>query len=561
MLRISFISLLFILGCQSNKTGDLVLINANIITVNPNHPSASSIAISNGKLIYVGDSSGIKNYIGDDTEVLDLNGKTVTPGFIEAHAHLMNLGKYLINIDLTKIKNWDEAKVLISDAVTNSKPGEWIIGRGWHQEKWDKLPEKTVEGYPVHNSISEISPDNPVLLEHASGHGIFVNAKAMEIAAVDSNTPNPAGGKIIRNKKGDLSGIFLETAENLIMSHYNSYIKSLSKEDQKNLTLKMIAAATNHVLENGITTFQDAGTYFKDLDLLKELASNNSLNIRIWSMISSEEIFSDENLQKYRTIGFGNNYLTVRAIKQYADGALGSRGAWMIEPYSDMPSTSGINVTPLDQIQRSADLAIKHDYQLCTHAIGDRGNREMLDIYKKSLNGSKDKRWRIEHAQHLSLDDISRFSKLGIIASMQTVHCISDGPWVPKRIGNQRSEEGAYVWQKLLASNAKIANGTDAPVERLSPIENYYAAVTRRLKDGSQFYPKQVLSREQALASLTIWNAYAGFEENIKGSIEVGKLADLVILSQDIITIPEEDILKTAIDYTIVDGKIKFKRN
>jgi predicted amidohydrolase YtcJ len=277
-------------------------------------------------------------------------------------------------------------------------------------------------------------------------------------------------------------------------------------------------------------------------------------------MISSEEELSDSLLNQYRMIGFGNHFLTVRAIKQYIDGALGTRGAWMLQPYSDMPSTSGINVTPLEQIRQTAQLAYDHDYQLCVHAIGDRGNREILDIYQQTLQGHSDRRWRIEHAQHLSLDDISRFAGLGVIASFQTVHCTSDGPWVPKRIGDRRAEQGAYVWQKVLQNGAHLANGTDAPVERINVIENFYAAVSRKLNDGSRFYPAQVLSREQALASLTIWNAWAAFEEDIKGSIEKGKLADLVVLSQDLLTVPEEEILNTTVDMTILDGRVVFKR-
>jgi len=277
-------------------------------------------------------------------------------------------------------------------------------------------------------------------------------------------------------------------------------------------------------------------------------------------MISSEEKLTNEVLQKYRMVGAGNNFLTVRAIKQYIDGALGTHGAWLLQPYSDMPSTSGINVTPLDKIRQTAQLAFDNNYQLCTHAIGDRGNREMLDIYQQVLQGQKDRRWRIEHAQHLSVEDISRFAGLGIIASFQTVHCTSDGPWVAKRIGDKRAEEGAYVWQKILQSAGHLANGTDAPVESINVIENYYAAVTRRLNDGTQFYPQQVLSRKQALASVTIWNAYAAFEENIKGSITAGKLADMAVLSQDILTVPEEEILNTTVDMTILDGKVVFKR-
>ncbi|KAA3610326.1 MAG: amidohydrolase [Calditrichaeota bacterium] len=559
MKKILFSILIFLTGCYQQTEINLILTNANVITLNRKNPQAQIVVIKNDKIHHVGSMADLDNYIEPSTKIIDLQGKTVIPGFIDAHAHFMSLGNSLINIDLNQITNWDEAVKKVESSLKDSQMGDWITGRGWHQEKWEKSPKQNVDGYPVHNSISSFSPDNPVLLKHASGHAIFVNAKAMEIAGIDSKTKDPDGGEIIRDADGNPTGVLLETAMDLVYDRYKEYQESLSLEEQNRINLEYIKAATEHCLENGVTTFHDAGVWFKEIDLFKKLAKKDALDIRLWVMISSEESLSHKLLKKYKMIGFGNDHLTVRAIKQYADGALGSRGAWMLEPYTDMPSTSGLNVTPLDSIKRTAQLAFKNGYQLCTHAIGDRGNREMLDIYQNTLNGDLFRRWRIEHAQHLSLDDITRFDSMGIIASMQTVHCTSDGPWVPVRIGDKRSEQGAYVWQKILQSGAYIANGTDSPVERLSPIANYYAAVTRRLNDGSQFYPKQVLSRKDALKSLTIWNAFAGFEENIKGSIEVGKLADLVVLSQNILTVPKDEILNTKVLYTIVGGNVKYE--
>jgi len=547
------------MGCTTNSNqNSYVLNNANIITMNPDQLKVETVVISGNKILFAGKQLDAKEYITENSKVIDLQGKTLIPGFIEGHAHLWNLGRFLINIDLKNIKSWDEAVDLVKQAADKAEPGQWILGRGWHQEKWQQIPANAIDGYPVHEEISRVSPNNPLRLKHASGHASIVNQKAMELAGINSATANLGDGIILKDLNGDPTGVLLEDAADLVNDVYDAYINSLSVTEKKEYFRNLIHKTARHCLENGITSFHDGGSYFHEIDVLKEMADSRELPLRFWIMISSEEELNESLLKKYRLIGEGDNHLTVRAIKQYVDGALGTRGAWMLQPYSDMPSSSGINVTPLSAINHTAQLAFENDYQLCTHAIGDRGNREMLDIYHKHLQKDNGKRWRIEHAQHLSLDDIPRFTELGVIASFQSVHCTSDGPWVPKRIGAKRSEEGAYVWQKVLQSGAHLANGTDAPVERINVIENYYAAVTRQLNDGSSFYPQQVLSREQALASVTIWNAYAAFEEDIKGSIEVGKLADLVVLSQDILTVPEDQILNTTIDMTILDGRVVY---
>lgn len=558
MKKLLFLTL-FVIACSNSQKADLIIYNGNVATLNPDQPAAELIAVTGDRISFIGNNADLDNLKNESTQLIDAAGKRIIPAFIEGHAHFLSLGSSLANLDLSAIRNWDETINLVKNAASQAKSGEWIIGRGWHQEKWESPPSPSVKGYPTHAGISDVSPDNPVMLSHASGHGIFANAKAMQLAGINAQTPDIAGGEIIRDSRGNPTGIFLETAQEVIGAVYQKHLQSLTQAEQRQQYIKQIEAASRHCLENGVASFHDAGAYLNEIDLFKDLAIKDSLDLRLWVMISSAEILTDTILQKYKMLGIGNNHLTVRAIKQYIDGALGSRGAWMLQPYSDIPSTSGQNVTPLDSIRKVANLAYNNGYQLCTHAIGDRGDREMLDIYQQSLQGDLSRRWRIEHAQHLSLQDIPRFAELGVVASMQSVHCTSDGPWVPKRIGDKRAEEGAYVWQKLLQSGAHLANGTDAPVERLNPFENYYAAVTRRLTDGSQFYPEQVLSREEALKSLTLWNAYAGFEEDIKGSLEVGKLADIVILSQDILTIPEEQIKDTRVEYTIVGGEIKYK--
>jgi predicted amidohydrolase YtcJ len=328
---------------------------------------------------------------------------------------------------------------------------------------------------------------------------------------------------------------------------------------------KSIDLATDECLSKGITSFEDAGSPLATVDTFRRMADAGELRLRLWIMLRGSNQELEPNLDRYRTIGAGDNHFTVRAIKRYMDGALGSRGAWLLAPYADKPDSTGLNVEDPADIQRAAEMALRHGYQLCVHAIGDRANREVLDIYERVFrerpgNGSNGLRWRIEHAQHLNAADIPRFGRMGVIAAMQGIHCTSDGPYVILRLGPQRAEEGAYVWQKLMKTGAVVGNGTDAPVEDVSPLACFYASVSRKLKDGSVFYPDQRMSRAEALRSYTWNNAYAAFEENLKGSREPGKLADVTVLSRDIMTIPEDEIPATDVVYTIVGGKVMFDR-
>jgi len=539
---------------------DLILYNGNIITLEPSLSNGSAVAIKGDRILLAGDLKSMQRFKTEHTQMIDLMGQTAIPGFIEGHAHFISTGKALLSLDLTTAHNWQDIVDMVQAAAKKTKPGQWITGRGWHQEKWNHAPVNAINGYPVHNRLSAISPNNPVYLSHASGHAVFANANAMLLAGVTNATPDPQGGIIMRDKSGQATGLFSENASGIIYTAYEKSLAKLSPDERELQTVTYINAAEQECLKNGITTFQDAGSSTSDMDLFQKLAAEGKLKLHLWTMISSEEHITDALLNKYGGVGQFNNMLTIGAIKQYADGALGSRSAWMLQPYSDMPSTSGQNVTPLDSIRMVARLAYKHGFQLCTHAIGDRANREILDIYEEIAKGDTTRRWRIEHAQHLSPADIPRFHQLGVIAAMQTIHCTSDGPWVPTRIGEKRAAEGAYVWQKLLKSGARISNGTDSPVEKVNPIANYYAAVTRRMVNGEQFYPDQVLTREQALQSLTIWNAYAAFEETIKGTMAPGKLADITVLSQNLLTVPEDKIRDTMVMYTIVSGKIAYKR-
>ncbi|MGO9262524.1 MAG: amidohydrolase [Bryobacteraceae bacterium] len=539
----------------------LVLRNGKIVTMNASAPTAQAIAVRGDKIAALGSDREAAQWIGPTTKVIDLHGMTAIPGFIEGHGHFTGVGEFRMGLDLREARTWDDIVAQVARAAKQAKPGDWIVGRGWHQSKWDHAPDPNVEGFPLHASLDKVSPDNPVLLTHASGHASFVNATAMQLAGIARDTPNPAGGEILKDSAGNPTGLLRERAGSLASGVYGKW--QASHQDLQ----KEIALATGECLAKGITSFEDAGSPPATVDVFRAMAEKGDLRIRMWVMLRASNAVLQANLDRYRTIGAGGGYLTVRAIKRYMDGALGSRGAWLLAPYTDKPDSTGLNVEDPADIRETGELALQHGYQLCVHAIGDRANREVLDIYESLFREhperhpeQKDLRWRIEHAQHLSAADIPRFGQLGVIAAMQSIHCTSDAPYVLLRLGPQRAEEGAYVWQKLMKSGAIVGNGTDAPVEDVSPLACYYAAVSRKLKDGSVFYADQRMSREEALRSYTWNNAYAAFEEKVKGSLEPGKLADITVLSRDILTIPEDQIPATDVVYTIVGGKVMFQR-
>jgi predicted amidohydrolase YtcJ len=555
-------AILFV-GCsEEGVKADLVLLNGKIVTMDEANSKVEALAITADSITALGSKAEIEEYIGELTEVIDLKGKLAIPGFIESHAHFKSLGSTQMKLDLTGADNWDEIIAMVVNEAERVGPGEWILGRGWHQEKWDPVPEPNVNRYPVHNVLSEAVPYNPVMLTHVSGHALFVNAKAMELAGINETTKDPRGGKIVRDENGNPIGVFEEEAENLIERVFNIYRSQKTPEQIKQDSVRAILLANEECLVNGITTFHDAGTSFEMIDLFKELIDSNKIGVRLYMMIYDNMKELKEKISDYRMIGYGDNQLTVRAIKKYVDGALGSRGAWLLAPYDDLTDHYGLSVTSLKKLRETAELAIENGIQLCIHSIGDRGNREVLNIYEKTFKShpeQKDLRWRIEHAQHLSKNDLPRFAELGIIASMQGVHCTSDAVFVPARLGNYRAKTGAYVWRDLIDAGVTVCNGTDAPVEKVNPILNYYSTVTRKLEDGTEFYPEQKMTRMEALKSYTINGAYAAFEENIKGSLVPGKLADITVLSKDILTIPDEEILNTKVLYTIIGGKILYR--
>ena len=548
-------------GRAAVEPATLVLHKGRIATVDDAKPEAQALAARGDTLVAVGTNEEIAPYIGPKTRVIDLQGRRAVPGFIEGHGHFTGVGEARIVLNLMHVKNWDEVVATVKQAAAKARPGEWIRGRGWHQDKWDRRPEPAVEDFPTHHALSAASPDNPVVLGHASGHASFANAKAMELAGITRNTKSPAGGEILKDAKGEPTGLFRETADGLLDAAYARAREGMKPEEREAEIRRQIQLADEEAVAKGVTSFQDAGSSFETIDVFKKVAAEGKLGLRLWVMIRDSNERMAQRLGAYRLVDGYDKHLTVRAIKHTLDGALGSRGAWLLEPYSDLPSSRGLETTPLATVEATARLAMKHDYQLCVHAIGDRANRETLNLFEAAFKAhpeKKDVRWRVEHAQHLHPADIPRFGRLGVIASMQGIHCTSDAVFVPARLGARRSEEGAYVWQKLMKSGAVIANGTDAPVEDVDPIASFYATVTRRLADGSTFYPDQRMSRPQALRSYT-WNAaYAAFEEGAKGSLAVGKLADVTVLSKDILTVPDDEIRNARVDFTIVGGKVLY---
>jgi hypothetical protein len=540
---------------------DLVLTHGKVVTVESAMPEAQAVAIVGDRIADIGSSADVKRHVGPKTQVIDLKGQLVIPGFIEGHGHFTGVGQAQLNLNLMKTSSWQEIVAMVEAAAKKAKPGQWIYGRGWHQEKWTLKPEPNVEGFPTHEALSRVSPDNPVLLTHASGHATFANAKAMELSGITRDTPNPAGGDILKDAQGNPIGAFRETASRLIRRGAGEPRRTDAEEAAR--ARRILELASQEVLSKGVTSFQDAGSTVSDVDLMKQMIDEGKINVRLWIMLRMNNEALAANLARYRTIDYGSGFLTVRGIKKSIDGALGSRGAWLLEPYSDKPGDTGHNTTSIDEIREAAKLAIQHGYQMCVHAIGDRANRETLDIFEEIFKANperKDLRWRIEHAQHLHPADIPRFGRLGVIASMQGVHCTSDAPYVIARLGRQRAEDGAYVWQKLAKSGAIVSNGTDAPVEDVDPIASFYSTVSRKLTDGSVFFPDQRMSRLEALKSYTINAAYAAFEEGSRGSLKSGKYADMVVLSKDIMTMPEDQIPSAEVMYTIVGGKVRFKK-
>ena len=552
---------LFIFGCEDQKA-DMIIHNGVIYTMNDLNPITEAVAVGDGKIIALGKYRDLDPLINAKTKIINLSGAMMTPGIIEGHGHFYGLGLAKMQLDLSKTESYQDLIDMVSDAVRNSNPGEWILGRGWHQSKWSDNKDDFVKGFQTHDRLSEVSPKNPVWLKHASGHAGFANQNAMDIANVNRETEFGFGGEIIKDLSKEPTGVFNERAQGLISSHIDN---NLSEDSD----IRAIELAVKTSLENGITSFHDAGTEKKTIEILREAINRGILKVRIYAMLTSRDTtLLNEWYKKGPEIGTGGDLLTIRSIKLNADGALGSRGAWLIDEYTDRPGHYGMPTQSMEYVYRVAKNGLLSGFQVNSHAIGDKANREILNEYEKVFNEHPDlaanHRWRIEHAQHVAPADIPRFGRMKVIPSIQGIHMSSDRPWAIDRLGKKRIEESAYVWRDLIDHGAILINGSDVPVEPINPIASFYASTTRKTLKGFPdfgYEPKQKMTRIEALKSYTLNAAYGAFEENIKGSIEIGKYADFTVFSQNLITIPEDKILDTKILYTIVNGVVEYQAN
>ena len=551
-------------GCAATpEPADLVLRGGTIVTMDPARPRAQALAARAGRIVAIGDDEAVAAFVGPTTRVVPLGDLVAVPGLIEGHGHLLGLGRARASLDLTSARDWDEVVARVAKAAASKPAGAWILGWGWHQEKWDRPPSPAVEGYPVHDALSRAAPHHPVLLKHAAGaHMGIVNSAAMALAGIDAATPDPPGGTILRDPEGRPTGVLRENAYQLALTAYDRSRASRSPQERETETRHELAVASEECLRKGITSFQDAHSSLEEIDLFRRVAEDGKLPIRLYVMVLEPNDVLRARLGRYRWIGLADDHLTVRAVKKQMDGALGAHGAWLLAPYADLPAGSGLNTTTPAEIEEAARIALDHGFQLAVHAIGDRANRETLDVYARALAQRKSPegpRFRVEHAQLLAPEDVPRFAALGVIASMQGIHCTSDGPWVEERIGPERAEERAYVWRRLLDAGATVCNGTDTPIEDVDPIANFHSSVTRVMNDGRAFYPAQAMSREEALRSMTRDAAYAAFEEGIKGTLAPGKLADVTVLTKDLLTCSREELRDVRVAFTIVGGRVLYE--
>lgn len=545
--------LFFFTGCSSDQSPDLIITNAHIVTVDESLPEAEAIAIRDGIIIAVGDAATIEALAGSRTEVKDAQGRLVTPGFIDAHAHFWGVGSLRLQLDLLGKPSWQSIVDAVAAAVDQAEPGDLIVGRGWHQNDWSEAPQRMVGDLPHHEKLSAVSPQNPVILTHASGHMTFANAYAMAQLGITAETPDPAGGEIVREADGSPAGPFRQRASNLLAPLRNTWEPDMAQ---------VVRMAEREALSLGITTFGDAGTPVHHVREMMRVHEQEPLQVRLHLMVRDRTDVMTEALPELAGAIAGDPFFRVSGIKRAIDGALGTHGAWMLEPYADNPGTAGFNTTPLETIREAGELALEHGLQLAVHAIGDRGNREALDLYEALFEEhgvyGPYLRWRIEHAQNLHPDDVPRFRELGVVAAMQGVHATSDGPWVARRISEARAQRGAYIWRTLLENDVVIINGTDAPVERLNPMHSFHSSVTRLMPTGDVFFGEQVMTREEALRSYTLDSAYGIFRENDLGSLTPGKFADLVIWSGDFMRDDTETIRDILPLTTIVGGRVVY---
>lgn len=542
-----------------NQPADLVLKNANIYTVDEHKPNAQAVAVRRDKIVFVGSDVEVQGYVGQNTRVLDLKGATVLPGLTDSHYHFLGVGARELTFNLEGTKSLEELLSRVKERAAAAKPGEWIIGRGWIETFW------TPPAFPTRWDLDKVSPDNPVTLTRADGHAIVVNSAALKLAGIDRNTRAPFGGEISKDKNGEPNGMLLDHAQELVRS-------KVPREDAADPEKAAIAADKRSIML-GWCEVQDPGGSWDDVDVYKKLYQAGSLNVRIYKAVYGPGPQADRLLREGAEIGLFNHHLTVRSIKVVSDGALGSRGAALLAPYSDKPDTSGFLTVQADALRPMLISALKQGIQVETHAIGDKANRFILDEYERAFKAVPsaerkvaDPRWRDEHTQIVSPSDLPRFAQLRVIPSMQPSHAIGDLFFAPRRLGLERLK-GAYAWETLIKSGVPVPGGSDAPVERGEPMIEFYAAVARKplpshvqggALEANVWHPEEAMTREQALKAFTIWAAYAAFEEDSKGTIAPGKLADFTVLSADIMKIPEPEILQTTNLMTIIGGSVVF---
>ena len=545
-----------------------IIITGKIYTAEDANPVVEAVVVEAGKFSFVGSKEDALAHAPNASSLRDLGTDIAYPGFVEGHGHFASLGRALISLDLSTPKTFIGMVDQVAQATATTPENEVILGRGWHQSKWSKAPSLTVDGFPTHRGLSEVSPNHPVVLKHANGHTLMLNAKAMSVLGINKLTTAPEGGVVVKDTRGMPTGILHETAMALAAPLTVFTAESATRA---------LLAAQDHAIKQGITSFHDAGIDAVEVEAQQIVDGDQRLKIRLFSMISA----SDPELTEYwlntaPVVASEDSRLTLNAFKVVMDGALGSRTAWLHEPYSDDPTTVGLQTADADRLATLMERSRVNGWQINTHAIGDRANRETLDLYQRAFTSAQnsmqkpganatqhsvqDLRWRVEHAQHIDPLDVPRFGELGVIAAIQGVHCISDGPWVPSRLGEVRTKLTSYPWRDLIDTGAVVANGTDVPVEAIDPIASFYASVSRMTNSGEKFYPEQAMTRAEALASYTINNAYAAFEESHKGSLTPGKLADIVVLSQNVLSVDEEQIPNTEVDMTIVAGQVRYQR-
>lgn len=531
------------------QPADLVVLNAKVYTADVNRPVAEAFAVRGGRIAFVGSARGALALLGPRTERLDLAGRTVIPGMVDAHAHLLGLGQALRTVSLVGTRSYDEVIARVVERAKTARPGEWIRGRGWDQNDWADTR------FPTHQALSRAVPNNPVYLTRVDGHAALVNAKALELAQVTAATPDPTGGRFIRDSAGNPTGVLVDGAQGVV----GRVIPPASRAEVREQTLAAIAEANRW----GLTGIHDAGVDADGIAVYEDLAREGKYDLRNYVMVRSDDSTLDAFMKRGRQIALYDGRLWIRSIKLVADGALGSRGAALLEPYSDDPGNTGLITTTPERIKSVAVRALRAGFQVNVHAIGDRANRMVLDQFEAAFKEVPvaDHRFRIEHAQILRYQDIPRFAELDVIPSMQGSHQTSDMYWVPNRLGWARAQ-GAYAWRSLLNTGVVIPNGSDFPVEAVNPLISFHSFFTRQDADNfppGGWFPEQRTTRQEALWSITLWPAYAAFMENESGTLTTGKYADFVVLDQDIMTVAPEEVLKTSVMMTVLGGRVVYR--